>query len=119
MNKTLTNQMRARIADMGFSGVLNIAARSLDHWDFLTWLMDRFNPESMLIIVSGAKRIKIIEHAIKCILGLPSDGRDPPIPSKEAGQKALTKVAARLFPDEPEPCTVKVNPTRVAEQVCK
>jgi hypothetical protein len=119
MNKALTNQMRARIADMGFSGVLNIVARSLDHRDFLTWLMDRFNPKSMTIVVSGAKWIKITEHAIKCVLGFPSDGRDPPIPSKEAGWKALTEVAAQLFPDEPEPNTVKFNPTRVADQVCK
>jgi hypothetical protein len=35
--------MRNKIEEMGFKGVLNIAARSLEDRDFLTWLMDLFN----------------------------------------------------------------------------
>jgi hypothetical protein len=43
---------------MGFKGVLNIAARSLEDRDFLTWLMDLFNREMMTIEISGGEKLR-------------------------------------------------------------
>jgi hypothetical protein len=45
----LTTSMRARIYQMGFGGILNLTAKSLDNREFLSWLMDRFNPDEMII----------------------------------------------------------------------
>jgi hypothetical protein len=54
----MTGEMRNKIQEMGFKGVLNIAARSLEDRDFLTWLMDRFNPENMTLETSGGKKLR-------------------------------------------------------------
>jgi hypothetical protein len=51
----MTEEMRNKIEEMGFKGVINITAHSLEDRDFLTWLMDRFNPETMTIKISGGK----------------------------------------------------------------
>jgi hypothetical protein len=51
----MTGEMRNKIQEMDFKGVLNIAAHSLEDRDFLTWLMDRFNPETMTLEISGGK----------------------------------------------------------------
>jgi hypothetical protein len=56
--KVMTEEMRNKIEEMGFKGVLNIAARSLEDRDFLTWLMDCFNPETMTIEISGGKKLR-------------------------------------------------------------
>jgi hypothetical protein len=48
-------EMRNKIQEMGFKGVLNIATRSLEDRDFLTWLMDRLNLENMTLEISGGK----------------------------------------------------------------
>jgi hypothetical protein len=55
---------------MGFVGILQLAARSLDNIGFLSWLMDRFNSENMMVEIGG----KWIEDAIKCVLNLPCNG---------------------------------------------
>jgi hypothetical protein len=56
--KVMTGEMRNKIQEMGFKGVLNIATRSLEDRDFLTWLMDRFNPENMTLETSGGKKLR-------------------------------------------------------------
>jgi hypothetical protein len=65
MHKVMIEQMRNKIEEMGFKGVLNIAARSLKDRDFLTWLMDRFNPENITLEISGGKSIEVTEYAKK------------------------------------------------------
>jgi hypothetical protein len=55
MQKVMIEEMRNKIQDMGFKGVLNIVARSLEDRDFLTWLMDRFNLKNMTLEISGGK----------------------------------------------------------------
>jgi hypothetical protein len=34
---------------MGFGGILRLEEKSLDNIDFLSWLLDRFDPEDMTI----------------------------------------------------------------------
>jgi hypothetical protein len=58
---TLTDQMHSNIQHIGFGGILNIVARSLDDRDFLTWLMDIFDPENMVLAIGGARKIEITE----------------------------------------------------------
>jgi hypothetical protein len=41
--------MHTTIQEMGFGGILLLAAKSLDNRDFLSWLLDRFDPEEMTI----------------------------------------------------------------------
>jgi hypothetical protein len=97
---------------MGFEGVLNLAARSLDDRDFLTWLMDMFNPEEMCINVGGGKKLEVTEFAIKCVLGLPSEGSDPPLASEDSAREAYKEVAAprmSLSPDLPKFTQLKLQ----------
>jgi hypothetical protein len=115
----VTDPMRITIEGMGFKGILSIAARSLDNRDFISWLMDRFDPETMTIDTGGCKKLQITEYAIKCVLDLPSDGVDPPLLPKDCPRQALTQVAARLLPDEPEPKSVKMSTSKVAETIFK
>jgi hypothetical protein len=65
---------------MGFGGILNLAAKSLDNREFLSWLMDWFNPEEMIIEIGGGKSIHVTEYVVKCVFELPSEGQDPPPP---------------------------------------
>jgi hypothetical protein len=51
----MTGEMRNKIQEMGFKGVLNITARLLEDRDFFTWFMDCFNPENMTLEISGGK----------------------------------------------------------------
>jgi hypothetical protein len=41
--------MCTAIQEMVFGGILSLAAKSLDNRDFLSWLLDRFDPEKMTI----------------------------------------------------------------------
>jgi hypothetical protein len=102
---------------MGFGGILQLAAKSLDNQEFMSWLMDIFDPKNMRIEIGEGKQILVTEHSIRCIFELPSKGRDPPIVSDDSGKKMLTNVIAQLLPDEPSPKDVKVNPTRAAEMI--
>jgi hypothetical protein len=54
MSTALTPSMCIAIQEMGFGGILCLAAKSLDNRDFLSWLLDRFDPEEMTIQI-GAK----------------------------------------------------------------
>jgi hypothetical protein len=66
--KVMTEEMRNKIEEMGFKGVLNIAARSLEDRDFLTWLMDCFNPEMMTIEINGGKKLRSLNtHSNVCL----------------------------------------------------
>jgi hypothetical protein len=47
MKTVVTDMMPNRIEEMGFKGILKLAARSLDNRDFLSWPMDRFDPDNM------------------------------------------------------------------------
>jgi hypothetical protein len=55
--------MRAAIQEMGFGGILCLAAKSFDNRDFLSWLLDRFDLEEMTI-QNGAKQIHVTEHCV-------------------------------------------------------
>jgi hypothetical protein len=52
---------------------LRLAAKSLDNRNFLSWSLDRFDLEDMTIQIGG-KQIQVIEHSVKCVFGLPSEG---------------------------------------------
>jgi hypothetical protein len=67
--------------------VLNIAAHSLEDRDYLTWIMDHFNPENMTLEISGGKKIEVTEYAIKCMFDLPSERGDPPFVSNSQRSK--------------------------------
>jgi hypothetical protein len=77
-HKVMTEKMRNKIEEMGFKGVLNITARSLEERDFLTWLMECFNPKNMTLEISGGKSIEVTEYVVKCVFDLPSEGGDDP-----------------------------------------
>jgi hypothetical protein len=109
--------MRTTIQNMGFGGILQIIAKSLDNREFMSWLMDRFDPENMSIDVGEGKHISVTEHSIKCIFDLPSMGRGPPPVTDDTRKKLLMSVIARLLPDEPSPKDVKMNRTRGAEMI--
>jgi hypothetical protein len=116
MSTALTPSMRSTIQEMGFGGILRLAAKSLDNRDFLSWLLGRFDPEEMTI-QSGAKHIRVTEHSVKRVLGLPSEGGHPPMMTDDARKKILMDVATRLFCDQPSPKDIKINPNQAAEMI--
>jgi hypothetical protein len=117
MNMALTTSMRTTIQNMGFGGILQLTAKSRDNREFMSWLIDRFDPENMRLDIGEGKQISVTEHSVKCIFELPSKGRDPPPVTNDLGKKLLTNAIARLLLDEPSPKDVKVNPTRAAEMI--
>jgi hypothetical protein len=88
----------------------------LDNRDFLSWLLDRFDPEETTIQI-GTQQIRVIKHSVKCVLGLPSEGGDPPMMTDDAGKKILMDIATRLFPGQPSPKDIKINPNRAAKMI--
>jgi hypothetical protein len=70
--------MHTTIQEMGSGRILRLAAKSLDNREFMSWLLDRFDPEDMIIQI-GSKQIWVTEHTVKCVLGLPYNGGDPPM----------------------------------------
>jgi hypothetical protein len=117
MRMALTTSMRTTIQNMGFGGILQLTAKSRDNREFMSWLIDRFDPENMRLDIGEGKQISVTEHSVKCIFELPSKGRDPPPVTNDLGKKLLTNAIARLLLDEPSPKDVKVNPTRAAEMI--
>jgi hypothetical protein len=63
---------------MGSGRIMRLAAKSLDNREFMSWLLDRFDPEDMIIQIRS-KQIWVTEHTVKCVLGLPYKGGDPPM----------------------------------------
>jgi hypothetical protein len=102
---------------MGFGGILQLTTKSLDNREFMSWLMDRFDPENMRLDIREGKQISVTEHSVKCIFELPSKRRDPPPVTDDLGKKLMMNVIAQLLPDEPSPKDVKVNRTRAAEMI--
>jgi hypothetical protein len=117
MRMALTTSMRTTIQNMGFGGILQLTAKSRDNREFMSWLIDRFDPENMRLDIGEGKQISVTKHSVKCIFELPSKGRDPPPVTDDLGKKLLTNAIARLLLDEPSPKDVKVNPTRAAEMI--
>ncbi len=79
----------------------------------MSWLLDRFDPDDMTIQIGG-KQIRVTEHNVKCVFGLPREGGDPPMIIDDVGKKILRDVVARLFPDQQSPKDIKINPNRDA-----
>jgi hypothetical protein len=65
------------------------------------------------------RKIEVIEYAIKCVFDLPSEGGDPLFISNSSAKQALMDVVAQVFPNEPEPKSVKIHPTKLADQILK
>jgi hypothetical protein len=53
------------------------------------------------------------------VFDLPTEGGDPPFISDTSVKQALTYVAACLFPDDPKLKSVKIHPTKLADQIVK
>jgi hypothetical protein len=116
MSTALTPSMCTTIQGMGFGGILCLATKSLDNRKFLSWLLDRFDPEDMIIQI-GSKQIWVTEHTVKCVLGLPCKGGDPPMITDDTGKKILRDVVAHIFPEQPSPKDTKINPNRAAKMI--
>jgi hypothetical protein len=113
MSTALTPSMHTTLQEMGFGGILWLVAKSLDNREFMSCLLDRFDPEDMTIQVRD-KHIWVTEHSVKCVYGLPRKGGYPLMITYDAGKKILMDVAAHLFPDQPSPKDIKINPNRGA-----
>jgi hypothetical protein len=60
-------------------------------------------------------KIEVTEYTVNFVFDLPSEGGDPPFISDSLVKQALMDVATQLFPDEPEPKSVKIHPTKLAD----
>uniref|UniRef100_K3YBZ7 Aminotransferase-like plant mobile domain-containing protein n=1 Tax=Setaria italica TaxID=4555 RepID=K3YBZ7_SETIT len=60
------NEIKDRLRGMGFGGLLEFKPTILDR-SLLTWLMDKFNPDTMKLELSSGKEFEINEHRIKTL----------------------------------------------------
>uniref|UniRef100_K3Y0Z0 Uncharacterized protein n=1 Tax=Setaria italica TaxID=4555 RepID=K3Y0Z0_SETIT len=63
---TIDNEIKDRLCSMGFGGLLEFNPTILDR-SLLTWLMDKFNPDTIKLEFGSGKEIEINEHSVWCV----------------------------------------------------
>ena len=58
--KDLSDGQRARIENMGFRGLVQSLATSLESRDILAWLMDKLNLDMMTLELGGGKELRVM-----------------------------------------------------------
>lgn len=71
----LTIDQMNEVSRLGFDGLLKFNLEGLERRDLLCFLIDRIDLNNMVLCVSEGSSIPSMPHAVKCILGLPCDGR--------------------------------------------
>lgn len=86
----LTLWQRRRIKDMGFGGLLCVAAERLESRELLKFLFDRLDPKTMVLNVAKDKGIHVTPFMVKQVLDLPEGGEDIVLSTHIQASKALS-----------------------------
>jgi hypothetical protein len=78
--------LKGQVVAKGFGGLLNYKLNYLRR-DAISWLMRKFNPETMKLEIGGGKEIKICAHGVWCTMQIPSTGGDP-LPMSDGDARA-------------------------------
>jgi hypothetical protein len=82
----LPNDLKGQVVAKGFGGLLNFKPNYLKR-DVSSWLMRKFNPETMKLEIGGGKEINVSHHAVWCAMQIPNAGGDP-LPMSDADARA-------------------------------
>jgi hypothetical protein len=82
----LPNYLEGQVVAKGFGGLLNFKPNYLKR-DVSSWLMRKFNPETMKLEIGGDKEINVSHHAVWCAMQIPNAGGDP-LPMSDADARA-------------------------------
>uniref|UniRef100_K3ZE82 Ubiquitin-like protease family profile domain-containing protein n=1 Tax=Setaria italica TaxID=4555 RepID=K3ZE82_SETIT len=86
----VTLWQRRRIKDMGFGGLLCVAAEMLESRELLKFLFDRLDPKTMVLNVAKDKGIHVTPFVVKQVLDLPEGGEDIVLSTHIQASKALS-----------------------------
>uniref|UniRef100_K3Y165 Ubiquitin-like protease family profile domain-containing protein n=1 Tax=Setaria italica TaxID=4555 RepID=K3Y165_SETIT len=86
----LTLWQRRQIKDMGFGGLLCVAAERLESRELLKFLFDRLDPKTMVLNVAKDKGIHVTPFVVKQVLDLPEGGEDIVLSTHIQASKALS-----------------------------
>jgi hypothetical protein len=82
----LPNDLKGQVVAKGFGGLMNFKPNYLKR-DVSSWLMWKFNPETMKLEIGGGKEINVSHHAVWCAMQIPIAGGDP-LPMSDADARA-------------------------------
>jgi hypothetical protein len=82
----LPNDLKGQVVAKGFGGLLNFKPNYLKR-DVSSWLMRKFNPETMKLEIGGGKELNVSHHAVWCAMQIPNAGGDP-LPMSDADARA-------------------------------
>jgi hypothetical protein len=82
----LPNDLKGQVVAKGFGGLLNFKPNYLKR-DISSWLMRKFNPETMKFEIGGGKEINVSHHAVWCAMQIPNAGGDL-LPMSDADARA-------------------------------
>ncbi|TVU11071.1 hypothetical protein EJB05_44634 [Eragrostis curvula] len=87
----LSMPQRKKISDLGFGGLLQLPAEGLECSDLLAFLMDKLNPESMILEVGHEGGLPVNELAVQKVFKLPNGDMDLPSSTEEENTRALVE----------------------------
>jgi hypothetical protein len=82
----LPNDLKGQVVAKDFRGLLNFKPNYLKR-DVSSWLMRKFNPETMKLEIGGGKEINVSHHAVWCAMQIPN-ARGDPLPMSDADARA-------------------------------
>uniref|UniRef100_A0A0A9AJW3 Uncharacterized protein n=1 Tax=Arundo donax TaxID=35708 RepID=A0A0A9AJW3_ARUDO len=91
---------RKKISDMGFGGLFQISAEGLDNRSLLVFLMDKLNPDSMILEVGNQGGLQINPLAVNKVLGIPIGDENTPSSTEEENTRALIEFRKLVHVDK-------------------
>ncbi|CAL4907784.1 unnamed protein product [Urochloa decumbens] len=87
----LNEPQRKKVKELGFGCLLDFNMDQQGSRRLIKWLMDRLDPETMVLDLGGTKKLPITEHVVWCVLGLHRGNLDPPLMTEKLNLFPLRK----------------------------
>jgi hypothetical protein len=81
----------------GFGGLLLFKPSNMDR-KFLMWIMQKLNPESMTLEISGGKSIPVNEYSVWCAFQIPRHSCDLPSMTDEEARIRWNELGQQICP---------------------
>jgi hypothetical protein len=87
----LTISQSRKIQDLNFGCLLQLSAEMPDNSGIPVYLMDKLNPETMILEVGDEGGLQINDLCVNKVLGIPRGKKDPPSSTEEENESALAQ----------------------------
>ncbi|KAL6620116.1 hypothetical protein ACP70R_035255 [Stipagrostis hirtigluma subsp. patula] len=77
--RLLNGPQREKVKELGFGCLFDFNMDGLASANFIAWLMDHLDPDTMVLDFGGSRKLHVTEHAVWCVLGLHRGNMDPPL----------------------------------------